>query len=261
MKQIAHHRPPFNVKPRNKNQKNTKILPEKKLKSDHFIASTWKSFTRHTSIHAVQYLTSATMTLLEKILWGFAILLALVCMVYCCLMLSDRFKNSKTSTVFETTSYKVMEIPFPAVTLCNNNRLDYNKTDAVLNKFLPTRTKNETEIFLKFVHILQNQEFGSFDEFAGLEEYNVTFMDNLNITEIYEFMMHECEIFFVSCWWRGVLRNCCELFSKQRSEYGICYSFNSFTSLGTKFVNVRTCQSNYCLIKCQFSAISSFSMA
>lgn len=248
--QILPSRPQNNIKHRIKNQKNLKILSEKKKpESDHFIASTWKSFTRHTSLHAVKYLTEAAMTLLEKVLWGIAILVALVGMVYCCLMLSNRFKNSKTSTVFESTSYKVMEIPFPAVTLCNNNRLDYNKTNAALSKFLPTRTKSETEIFVKFVHILQNQEFGSFDEFAGLKDYNVTFMDKLNITEIYDFMMHDCEVFFVSCWWREVPRKCCDLFSKQRSEYGICYSFNSFTSIGTKFVNVRTYQSNYGLNK------------
>lgn len=39
--------------------------------------------------------------------------------------------------------------------------------------------------------------------------------------------MPSCEQFLSSCWWRNADRNCCEIFEVQKTEYGLCYSFNS----------------------------------
>jgi Amiloride-sensitive sodium channel len=66
----------------------------------------------------------------------------------------------------------------------------------------------------------------------------------LNVTQIYEFMMHDCDAFLATCWWRKVSFKCCEWFSKQRTEYGVCWSFNSFSSVGTPFVNVNSEKKN-----------------
>lgn len=221
-----------------KQWKKQNLLKSQKKKPENFFIATWKSFTKNTSIHAVHYLTESSITLMEKVIWACAIIIASAAMVYSCILLSNRFRTSLLSTVFESTNYKVTEIPFAGVTVCNNNRLNYNKTDAAIEKFFPNKSSTETETFVKFVRILQNNEFGSFDEFVPIEDENVTEIDKLNITEIYEFMMHDCEDFFVSCQWRNTKFNCCEWFSKQRTEYGVCWSFNSYTNVGSKFVNV-----------------------
>lgn len=218
--------------------KNQQHLREIEPKRENFVVNTWRSFCRQTSIHAVHYLTEPSISLMEKILWALAIIFASAVTVYSCILLSDRFRSSLTSTVFESTNFKVSEIPFAAVTLCNNNRLNYNKTSDAIEKFLPNRSKVETETFVTFLNVLQNMDFGSFDEFQVIEGDDVSQMDKLNISEVYEFMMHDCEIFFVSCSWRNVAFNCCDWFSKQRSEYGICWSFNSFTNVGSKFIDV-----------------------
>lgn len=43
--------------------------------------------------------------------------------------------------------------------------------------------------------------------------------------------MHRCDdIFHEKCWWRNKFIDCCDIFSVQLSEYGICYSFNSVTN-------------------------------
>lgn len=214
-------------------------LPTKvKAKSESFFVATWKSFTRNTSIHAVHYLTQSSISLMEKILWAVAILSASATMVYCCILLSNRFETSLISTVFESTNFKVWEVPFPAVHLCNHNRLDYNKTDKTVNKFFANKSKEETETFVKFLRLLQNMDYGSYDEFEVIRKDNVSEINKLNITEVYVFMMLDCESIFVSCSWKKVSFNCCDWFSLQVSEYGVCWSFNSATNIGSKQVNV-----------------------
>ena len=218
--------------------KNQKILKTFESKRENFVITTWKSFCNQTSIHAMKYLTEASISLIEKLLWALAIISASAATVYSCMLLSDRFRSSLTSTVFESTNYKVSEIPFASITLCNNNRLNFNKTNDAIEKFFPNRSKHETETFVKFLNVLQNMDYGSFDEFEVIKENDVTEMDKLNISQVYEFMMHDCDKFLVSCSWRNVPFNCCDWFSMQRSEYGICWSFNSFTNIGSKFINV-----------------------
>lgn len=131
---------------------NEKILH---LKNDqNLIASTFKAFSSNTSIHAIHYLTEESIRMIEKSLWLLIILLASLAMGYCCLLLSSRFRSSFTSTVFESTYFPVAEIPFAAITLCNNNRLNSNKTESAIEKFLsPNRTKSETQIFVKIVEV------------------------------------------------------------------------------------------------------------
>jgi hypothetical protein len=81
-------------------------------------------------------------------------------------------------------------------------------------------------------------DYGSFDEFQEIADLGYTgHLDNLNITQIYEFMMHDCESFFVECRWRKKKMKCCEIFKMQLTEYGICWSFNSLTSVDKMNLN------------------------
>lgn len=230
------------VQHKTKQLNKVKSLPTKaKAKSESFLVATWKSFARHTSIHSVHYLTENSISLMEKLLWAVAILSAFVTMAYCCILLSNRFKTSLISTVFESTNYKVSEVPFPAVHLCSQNRLNYNKTNEAVEKFFPNRSKDETETFVTFLKIMQNMDYGSYDEFEVIRQNNVTEINKLNLTEVYVFMMLDCEVFFVSCSWKKVPFNCCDLISRQITEFGICWSFNSATNVGSEHVNVRCC--------------------
>lgn len=217
---------------------NQKFVKIDQKEPESLFASLWKFFAKNTSVHGVHYLAEPSTNIFEKLLWSVGIISATAAMIHSCTMLSGRFSASLLSTVFESTSFKVSEIPFAAVTLCNNNRLDYNKTNAAIATLFPNRSQSETETFVKFVHALQNMEWGSFDELIVVSEDDTTEMDKLNISQVYEFMMHDCEAFFVSCSWRKVPFNCCDHFSKQLSEYGICWSFNSYSNAGTEHVNV-----------------------
>lgn len=217
-----------------KNQKKVQEIPEKR---ENFIVSTWKSFAENTSIHGVHYLTQKSITLMEKFLWALSIILATFGMIYCCNLLSIRFRTSLISTVFESTTWPVTEIPFPAISICNNNRLNYSKTNEAIEKFYVNQSKEDTTTFVTFIRVLQNMDYGSFDEFNVINDKNVTAIDKSKVSEIYQFLMHDCHQFFIQCSWRKKPFNCCDWFTKQRTEYGICWSFNSFSSEQTKFID------------------------
>lgn len=46
---------------------------------------------------------------------------------YVSVLLAERFSTTPMSTVVESVTYPVAEIPFPAVTICNYNRMSLEK--------------------------------------------------------------------------------------------------------------------------------------
>lgn len=50
-------------------------------------------------------------------------------------VLSFRYNASSLSTVIENLHQSVFEIPFPAVTLCNFNPIDFNRVNESIKKF------------------------------------------------------------------------------------------------------------------------------
>lgn len=63
-------------------------------------------------------------------------------------------------------------------------------------------------------------------------------MNSIDVFHVLK-MMYPCKDLFQRCWWRWHLVDCCQLFSFQRTKYGFCYSFNSFTSDQSEFKMVR----------------------
>lgn len=54
---------------------------------------------------------------------------ALVGAIKVSMLVSERYQTSPLSTVVESTYYHVSEIHYPAITLCNNLRVNFDKFD------------------------------------------------------------------------------------------------------------------------------------
>jgi amiloride-sensitive sodium channel len=56
-------------------------------------------------------------------MWGAVCILCVSVAVVMMKIVWLRFQDSPTVTTVETTTYPIWNIPFPAVTLCNNNKV------------------------------------------------------------------------------------------------------------------------------------------
>ena len=165
-----------------------------------------------------------------RVFWCILVLGAIFFIIFISLQLSDKFSNSPLSTVVESTIYPVSEIAYPAVTICNQNRFSKERCQEAEEKFIPKADNKTLEMFRLLLSSMNQLEFGAFDEFhEEIFSFTSEKFDSLNLTEIFEFVMLTCdEIFTGRCWWRNKYLNCCEdFFYLARSEYGLCFSFNS----------------------------------
>lgn len=60
-------------------------------------------------------------------------ILAAIGTVHVSLMSQQRFQNNTLATVVESTIFPIYDIPFPAVTICNINRINYLRVPNVVN--------------------------------------------------------------------------------------------------------------------------------
>lgn len=160
------------------------------------------------------------------------VILALLGVIGISLQLSDKFNSSPLSTVVESTIFPVAEIPYPSIAICPNNRLNAERCKEAEKIFLPNNaTKKERKVFHFLLNGLNNFEFGAMDEF-NVETFEIfsPVLNQINLKKLFEFTMLTCEeIFTGKCWWRNKYFNCCtdDLIHIQKTEYGICYAFNS----------------------------------
>lgn len=101
-------------------------------------------------------------------------------------MLQERFSSKPLATVVESIIFPVYEIPYPAITICNYNRINWKKVDAAKDKFIPNANSEINEIFVNLIKAFANIEFGSFDEFIDLKNKTLKDLEHLNLTAVFE---------------------------------------------------------------------------
>ncbi|KAJ6635968.1 Pickpocket protein 19 [Pseudolycoriella hygida] len=167
-----------------------------------------------------------------RVTWCVVVILALLSAIYVSHLLQLKFATTLIATVVETTFFPVFEIPYPAITLCNYNRINWKRVPSAIDFYLGSAANETISKFHEFLIGLNAFEFGSFDEFENVKDANMSDLNHINLTELYKRVTFQCEELFIEqCWWRNKYYNCCsgnqKLFVKQKSEYGICYAFNS----------------------------------
>lgn len=188
-------------------------------------------FCQNTSIHGVKFIIMESFHWTERLFWGSLVTVAVVGIIYMSLELAKKFSDSPLATVVESTMYPVSDIPYPSVTLCMSNRFNAAKFEEAHKKFLPKADVKTLKIFHLLLTSLNSLEFGGLDEFnEEIFKFTSNELNQLNLTEIIEFMLLTCEEIFISrCWWRNkYFDNCCDDFMHLvKSEYSLCYGFNS----------------------------------
>ncbi|CAH1644605.1 unnamed protein product [Spodoptera littoralis] len=101
---------------------------DKELKSTLFEKT--KSFCKHCTLHGVYYFYKAS-SWSAHLLWAMIIAAS---MALCCFlghMIWEKFVIDPTLTVVETTHYSMVNIPFPAVTICDTDNVFLPKTKEI----------------------------------------------------------------------------------------------------------------------------------
>ncbi|XP_050535606.1 pickpocket protein 28-like isoform X2 [Daktulosphaira vitifoliae] len=168
--------------------------------------------------------------------WTIVTIISIGVAVFLAYLILHRFSVSPTITTMETSNYPTWKIPFPAVTLCNSNKVRKSVVLAIsekLSKLYKIDPVNTENYFKKIIALITRDDI-EFLEIDRLVEQSVLSQINktdATIEDIMYMVSQPCTELLVQCKWNGKKTNCSEMFHPSKAVDGHCCSFNYFVNL------------------------------
>ncbi|XP_044264370.1 sodium channel protein Nach-like [Tribolium madens] len=192
------------------------------------VSETFKDFAENTSIHGLRYAVRRDIVIYEKIFWVFVVLTGLGGAGYMTVLFWNRYTSNPTRTSILTDFAPNTAVPFPAVTICNINRIMADRLEEFMGKL--AMREEDVEIvrrafpqLLAFVAI--DRKVYNMSELMVLHKVLVT--NNYNdIGVVMKKISQSCNEMIRKCEWEFETVPCERLFQETLTTDGNCCSFN-----------------------------------
>lgn len=206
-----------------------------------------KDFFSRTAVNGMKHVVEADRVVLERSLWVAVQTVAFSTAFYLVLSTWSDFTSNPTVTTLDNQNYPVSKLPFPAVALCNANRLSRRAVMAYAIELHEKAKKksiqqsvNITEKTVDYYfemlrylgRLIDNEIEGSEDFLAfqdlldGIESDNYGF-STLDVEEVMKRLTPTCSDLLLICRFQFRQRNCSDLFDLRKTFLGQCCMFNS----------------------------------
>ncbi|KAH8263083.1 hypothetical protein KR044_004239 [Drosophila immigrans] len=193
-----------------------------------------RNYCQTTSLHGFSYITRQDISRNERYFWLFVVVSAIIASITLVLVSLYANRETPTVTVIESSHFPTWNIPFPAVTICNFNKISKNKAlNLMRNMQLPPNVTNE---HLQQLFNLTLLPVGNTISNDSLQIYdNILHMNNITLTELTSQLSPDCLEMISRCIWKGINTRCESLFQRIITLEGTCCSFNYFGALTNNF--------------------------
>ncbi|KZC04695.1 Sodium channel protein Nach [Dufourea novaeangliae] len=187
-----------------------------------------RHYCTNATLHGLGYVVDPELHAIERFLWLVVFIVHAVIAACVISHLTVKFQEAPTSIGIESMNHRISGVPFPSVTLCPNDRVDWDKALELEKRIFRNATDHRTlRTFRDFLVGLSVLSFGDFHRLDFLKHRRLDELTDMNVTDALLQVVPNCEQLLSDCWWRNSARDCCEIFELQKTEYGFCYSFNS----------------------------------
>uniref|UniRef100_A0A336MTW7 CSON004713 protein n=1 Tax=Culicoides sonorensis TaxID=179676 RepID=A0A336MTW7_CULSO len=202
----------------------------------HALFNTFHTFTRETTIHGIKNIfiefkdgelkdNAKVKLVANKIIWSVSCMTSLIFCLSLMVLTYQHFFAVLTTTTIESINYPISRIPFPAVTVCNINKVFGPNARTMWDKINGVE-KDEYMKFLKSLSKLSTFELESDNMTLDIERR--IFQNGLNPGELIRGVSKTCDDLLFDCELRGDPIECSKIFRRTRSNEGFCCSFNYF---------------------------------
>ncbi|XP_017761705.1 PREDICTED: sodium channel protein Nach-like [Eufriesea mexicana] len=189
-------------------------------------------FCHETGLHGCKYICETQRSTIERIAWAITVLASLCIATGMLKVTYDYYHKHSILSVIETTHHGIWNYPFPAVTICDFNRVSLKLTKKfVENLTLPMTVSKEFMVQeMKLLdELLYPGIHGSYVR-NNLSRLQIVFdMNELSIPTIMNSVTRSCENLLEACKWKAKTKDCSAIFRPSLSRDGLCCSFNYIT--------------------------------
>ncbi|XP_052861434.1 pickpocket protein 28-like [Anopheles cruzii] len=179
----------------------------------------------------MRYMVHPELSIKERACWSVMVILSLACCIVGIVIAHERWMEKPLIVSFSPSSNPVWKMPFPAITICPQTRIDADRF-------------NVTEVFLRLRRnhsLLSDQEWVRLRALSHVcstvmrnnENYSTgtaadTVSENDVVPELMKISLPQDDL-FRACMWSFNFRPCQSLWARKVTENGICYSFNTLS--------------------------------
>ena len=166
-----------------------------------------------------------------RVLWILAFVFGLCASGYFCWLMWQKWDESPILMSLDTNNYQLSNVPFPAVTICNVNKVSKSHLLRILSeekefsKFSNMSYDTSVEILRYLTKldraILKGDDLKRLDAF--LRSQNISTTELVNILQQ---TAPSCRDIVIDCAFQGLPKPCMEFFSARPTDDGYCCTFN-----------------------------------
>ncbi|XP_068141009.1 sodium channel protein Nach [Drosophila tropicalis] len=193
-----------------------------------------RNYCQTTSLHGFNYITRQDISRYERWFWILVVFLAIITSIVLVIVSWYSNRETPTVTVIESSHFPTWNIPFPAVTICNFNKISKTKASGLFERIRlpPNVTKMHVHklfnlTLLPVDHIVSNRTLEIYEKI-------LTF-NNLTLSQLTRELSPDCIDMITRCIWKGISSRCDSLFQRIETMEGQCCSFNYFAAQNNNF--------------------------
>ncbi|BFF93891.1 sodium channel protein Nach [Drosophila madeirensis] len=193
-----------------------------------------RNYCQTTSLHGFSYITRQDISRNERLFWLIVVILSISTSIVLVVVSWQWARQTPTVTVIESSHFPTWNIPFPAVTICNFNKISKLKAINLLQQMQVPAGVNRSEL-----HSLFNLTLLPVDNMisnSSLQTYDrILKLNNITLTTLTSQLSPDCIDMISSCIWKGINTRCDSLFQRIETMEGQCCSFNYFGGVTNNF--------------------------
>ncbi|OAD62316.1 Sodium channel protein Nach, partial [Eufriesea mexicana] len=179
-------------------------------------------YCENTGLHGFRYIVTSK-RMFDKVIWFMICMSAIAFCLMLMLRLWQYFSNNPTVTIIDTSN-PIKELPFPGITICNNNKVYKPHADKIAQKLQMYGFDNDmsNKLFSSLMKLIRPDKI-------EIDNATATWaLDILGYTveRLMLELMHPCNLLLVRCSWLGQLYDCNKIFKTVKSNEGFCCGFN-----------------------------------
>ncbi|XP_026482412.1 sodium channel protein Nach-like [Ctenocephalides felis] len=159
-----------------------------------------------------------------RTIWGVIFAMSVALCVYMSMLVWTRFVDSPTFISVETLNYPISNVAFPAVTMCNTNKV-YKPNVGKIEKILLMNNIPKEEIKHFFSNlsslVMPRKSSPSFRHV-----FEILFNNSYDIDTLMTKLAQPCEELLQDCSWLGKRYDCGLMFNLIKTKEGVCCAFN-----------------------------------
>uniref|UniRef100_A0A182ILL5 Pickpocket n=1 Tax=Anopheles atroparvus TaxID=41427 RepID=A0A182ILL5_ANOAO len=187
------------------------------------------------SCHGMPYVVHPKLSIVERVCWSVLVVISLSICIAAIVIGHQKWIEKPIIVSFSSQQLPIWEIPFPAITVCPQTRIDVNifNVTEVYRRARANRalTDDEWRKLRSLTHICSSIMRPKHDYYGtGGNASGGPHGDDERVVEQLVNMSVPSNELFTACMWSFNFRHCEALWARKVTENGVCYTFNMLSS-------------------------------